>query len=95
MFLQVFLKFLTKSVDQSLLDGYFYLFISLKLISVKKSVLLKQPHLITFLPKLDQFNEIHFAASWWALIKERCDKLCSNGISLNVTFDFNYLALHC
>ena len=36
--------------------------------SRKKSALLKLFHLITLLPRLDQSNEIYFAASWWALI---------------------------
>ena len=73
-FCRVFFKFLTKSVDQSFLDGYFFLLLSLKLFSRKKSVLLKLPHLITPLPRLDQSKEIYFAASWWALIiKGRCN----------------------
>ena len=72
-----FFKFLTKSVGQSLLGGYFYLLLSLKFISQKKSVLLELPHLITLLPRLNQSNEIYLAASWWAF--------CSNDISLNVT----------
>ena len=43
---------------------------------VFKTVLLKLPHLITLLPGLDKSNEIHFAASWWALIiKGRCNTL--------------------
>ena len=46
--LQMFFKFLTGSVDQSLLDDYFYLLLSLKLFSQKKSVLLKLPHLINY-----------------------------------------------
>ena len=33
-----------------------------------KSVLLKLPHLITILSRLDQSNKVHFAASWWAFI---------------------------
>ena len=69
-----FFKCLTKSVDQWFLDGYFYLLLSLKLFSRKKSVLLKLPHLITPLPRLDESKEIYFAASWWALIiKVRCN----------------------
>ena len=69
-----FLKFLTKSVDQSFLNSYFYLLLSLKLFSRKKSVFLKLPHLITLLPRLDQSNEICFAASWWSLsIKGWCN----------------------
>ena len=69
-----FFKFLTKSVDKSFLDSYFYLLLSLKQFSRKKSVLLKLTHLITLLPRLDQSNEIYFVASWWALIiKARCN----------------------
>ena len=85
---------LTESVDQSLLDGLLYLLPSLKLFSEKKSVLLKLPHLITLLPRLHQSNEIHFVTSWWALItKGRCNTLCSNDISLNVTLIST--ACHC
>ena len=41
-----------------------------------------------------QSKEIHFAASWWALIiKGRCNTLCSNDISLNVTLIST--ACHC
>ena len=70
----------------SFLYGYFYLLLSLKLFSEKKSLSLKLTNLIVLLPRLDQSNEIHFAASWWALIiKGRCNTLCSNDISLNVT----------
>ena len=69
-----FFKILTKSVDQSFLNSYFYLLLSLKLFSRKKSVFLKLPHLITLLPRLDQSNEICFAASWWSLsIKGWCN----------------------
>ena len=77
-----FFQFLTKSVDQPLSDGYFYLLLSLKLFSQKKSVLFKLPHLIILLPRLGWSNEIHFAVSWWghSLLKET---LCSNDISLN------------
>ena len=40
----------------------------------------------SFTETWDQSNKIHFAASWWALIvKGRCNTLCSNDISLNVT----------
>ena len=86
------LFFLIFDKKSRLLDGYFYLLLSLKLLSEKKSNLLKLPPLITLLPKLDQSNEIHFAASWWALInKGRCNTLCSNDISLN----FNCLPLYC
>ena len=89
-----FFLVLTKSVDQSLLDGYFHLLLSLKLFSEKKSVLLKLTPLITLLPRLHQSNEIHFVASWWALIiKGRCNTLCSNDISLNVTLIST--AWHC
>ena len=56
--------------------------------------ILKLPHLITLLPRLHQSNEIHFVASWWALIiKGRCNTLCSNDISLNVTLIST--ACHC
>ena len=73
-FCSFFFKFLTKSVDKSFLYGYSYLLISLKLFSRKKSVSLKLTHLITFLPWLDQSNEIYFAASWLALIIQgRCN----------------------
>ena len=69
-----FFLFFNKSVDKSFLDDYFYLLLSLKLFSRKKSVLLKLSHLISLLPRLDQSNEVHVAASWWALIiKRRCD----------------------
>ena len=93
--------FLTKSIDQSLLDAYFYLLLSLKCFHRKSQFysnyliyLLFYGHLIN--PKIfysgtisnifDQSNEIHFASSCWALIiKGICNTLCSNGISLNVT----------
>ena len=62
------------------------LFIAFTQVVFREKVLLKLPHLITFLLRLDQSNETHFAASWWALIiKGRCNTLCSNDISLNVT----------
>ena len=80
--LTVFFKFLTKSVDQSLLDGYVYLLLSLKLFS---------PHLTTLLPGLDQSNEIHFATSWWALvIKGRSNTLFKCHL-VKCHFDFNCL----
>ena len=47
-FCTLFFSFLTNCVDQSLLDGYFYLLLSLKLLSQKKPVLLKLPHLINY-----------------------------------------------
>ena len=52
------------------------LFIAFTQVVFGENVLLKLPHLITLLPRLDQSNEIHFAASWWALIiNGRCNTL--------------------
>ena len=69
-----FFHFRQKVSTNHFLDGYFYLLLSLKLFSRKKSVLLKLSHLITLLPRLDQSSKIYFAASWWALIiKARCN----------------------
>ena len=59
-----------------------YLIIHSYCFQQKKSVLLKLPHLIILLPRLDRSNEIHFSTSHWghSLLKEA---LCSSGISLN------------
>ena len=71
----LFFNIFDKKCRPIILYGYFYWLFSLKLFSEKKSVLLKLPHLNTLLPRLDQSNEIHFAASWWALIiKGRCKR---------------------
>ena len=78
-----FLVFGKKSLSMAF--SYSYLFLLLIWLSVKMVILLKLPHLITFLPRLDQSNETHFTASWWAIIKERYDPLFSNGIYLNFT----------
>ena len=84
---------MTKSFEQSLLDGYFYLMLLLKLFPQKKSILLKLPHVITFLPRLAQSNEIHFAASWWAvIIKGRCITFFKWHF-VKYHFDFNCLPL--
>ena len=57
----------------------------------RKSVLLKLYHLITLLLRLDQSSEIHFAASWWALIiKGRCNTLFKLH-PVKCQFDFNCL----
>ena len=53
-----FFLFFAKSVDQSLLDVYFYLLLSLKLFPQKRSVLLKLHYSITLLRRLDQSKDI-------------------------------------
>ena len=79
LFLKGFFLFLKKSVNQPLLDGWFYLLLSLKLFSQKKFVLLKLPHLITLLLRL--------ATSWWSLIIEgRCNNLSKWHLKMSLWF---------
>ena len=92
-FFRMFFFIFEKSVDQSLLDDFFYLLLSLKLFSQKKPVLLKLSHLITLVRWLDQSNEIHFASSWPLLIiKGRCNTLFKWHL-VKCHFDFNCLPL--
>ena len=86
-----FVFILTKSVDQSVLEGYFYSLLSLKLFSQNLFVLLKLLHLITPILRLDQSNKIHFATSWWALIiKGRCNTLFKWHL-VKCHFDFHWI----
>ena len=74
---------------------YFYLLLSLKLLSQKKSVLLKLPHLITVLSRLDQSNQIHFAASWWAIIIKGRSNTLFKWHLVKYHFDLHCLPLDC
>ena len=95
LFLQAFLIFLTKSVDQSLSDGYFYLLLSLKLFLQKKSVLLELPHLITLLPRLYQSNKILLPLlGRHSLLKEDIATLLKSHLA-KCYFNFNCLTVDC
>ena len=78
-------KLLTKSVDQSLIDGNFYLMLSLKLFSLKKSFLLKLPHLITFYRDLINITKSILPLRVGHSLLYEDVTLCLNDILLNAT----------